>query len=58
MKTKEEELRKVQGKITWRDGELIKSHDAAIVEASKWKAKLEAAEDQARTTTILAVSEF
>ena len=53
---KEEELRKAQAEVTRLEGELIKSHDAA--EASALKAKLEATEDQARTTTVLAVSKF
>ena len=58
LKAKEEELRKAQAEVTRLEGELIKSHDAAAAEGSALKAKLEAAEDQARTTTVLVVSKF
>ena len=58
MKAKEEELRKAQAEVTQLEGELTKSRDAAAVEALELKAKLEAAEDIARTTTVLVVSKF
>ena len=58
MKAKEEELRKAQAEVTQLERELTKSHDAAAVEALELKAKLEAAEDIARTTAVFAVSKF
>ena len=48
MKAKEEELRKAQAEVTQLEGELIKSHDAAAVEALELKAKLKATEGQAK----------
>ena len=58
MKAKEEKLRKALVEVTRLEGEFIKFSYATTTEALELKAKLEAVEDQARTTAILVVSEF
>ena len=50
-------MRKARAEVTQLEEELIKSHEATT-EASALKAQLEVAQDQARTATALAVSNF
>ena len=52
-----EELTKARAKVSQFERELVRSCDAAA-EVTTLKAQLEAAQDQERTATALAVSEF